>query len=61
MSFGEPQSSCGVFKWPYLSRKQNHTLGVDQIEVENEQGVVKQDIFMEKKLLKGVNRSDYSK
>ena len=24
-------------------------LGVDQIEVENEQGVVKQDIFMEKK------------
>ncbi|WP_419584875.1 hypothetical protein [Thiolapillus sp.] len=49
MSFGEPQSSCGVFKWPYLSRKQNHTLGVDEIEVENEQGVVKQDIFMEKK------------
>ena len=34
---------------------------VDQIEVENEQGVVKQDIFMEKKMLKGVNRSDYSK
>ena len=27
---------------------------VDQIEVENEQGVVKQDIFMEKKMLKGV-------
>ena len=30
---------------------------VDQIEVENEQGVVKQDIFMEKKMLKGVNSS----
>ena len=28
---------------------------VDQIEVENEKGVVKQDIFMEKKMLKGVN------
>ena len=39
----------GVFKWPYLSRQQNHTLGVDQIEVENEQGVVEQDIFMETK------------
>ena len=48
-------------KWPYLSRQQNHTLGVDQIEVENEHCVVKQDIFMEKKMLKGVNMSDYSK
>ena len=28
---------------------------VDQTEVENEKGVLKHDIFMEKKMLKGVN------
>ena len=44
----------GVFKWPYLSRQQNHTLGVDQIKVENEQGVVKRGYFHGEKMLKGV-------
>ena len=34
---------------PIFQDNKNHTLRVDEIKVENEQGVVKQDIFMEKK------------
>ena len=34
---------------PIFQENKTTDLGVDEIEVENEQGVVKQDIFMEKK------------